>query len=114
MRIEIYGGRNAPQIDQVKTLIDEAMSEVGGDDIEVSVVAVEGPEDARAKKSLGTPTVRINGIDIEYAEREPEEYTAGNRYYATAEGWKPLPSRGMIARAIEATRAREKARQANA
>lgn len=106
MRIEIFGARNAPQLDQTRQLVDEAVQEAG-EEAEVVIVAVDGPEDARAKKSFGTPTVRVNGLDIEYAEREPEEYTNGGRYYATPEGWKPQPARGMIVRAIKAARARE-------
>lgn len=107
MRIEIFGARNAPQLEDTRVLVDEAVAESGAGDAEVVVVAVDGPEDARAKKSFGTPTVRVNGLDVEYAEREPEEYSAGGRYYATPEGWKPQPSKGMIVRAIAAARARE-------
>lgn len=107
MRIEIFGARNAPQLEDTRVLVDEAVAESGAGDAEVVIVAVDGPEDARAKKSFGTPTVRVNGLDVEYAEREPEEYSAGGRYYATPEGWKPQPSKGMIVRAIAAARARE-------
>ena len=107
MRIEIYGGRDAPQLAETRQIVDQAVTETGVDGIEVAIVPVDGPEDARAKKSLGTPTVRVNGLDVEYAEREPEEYSAGGRYYATPEGWKPQPPKGLIVRAITAARARE-------
>src|SRR3712207_1697210 len=83
VRIEIFGARNAPQLEQTQQLVEEAVAEAGGAGAEVVVVPVEGPEDSRAKKSFGTPTVRVNGLDVEYAEREPEEYSAGGRYYAT-------------------------------
>ncbi len=107
MKVQIFGARNAPQMEQTRQVVDEAIQEAGIGDAEVEVVAVDRPEDARAKKSFGTPTVRVNGMDVEYAEREPEEYSAGGRYYATPEGWKPQPSKGMIVRAINAARARE-------
>jgi len=108
MRIEIFGAHNAPQLEQTRQLVDQAIAEAGdGGAIEVTVVTVDGPEDARAKKSFGTPTVRVNGLDVEYAEREPEEYSNGGRYYATPEGWKQQPAAGMITRAIKAARARE-------
>src|SRR5262245_61315713 len=107
MRIEIFGARGAPQVEETRHLVEQAVADAGADDVEVIVVPVDGPEDARAKKSFGTPTVRVNGMDVEYAEREPEEYSAGGRYYATPEGWKPQPARGMIVRAITAARARE-------
>jgi hypothetical protein len=107
MRIEIFGARGASQLDETRKLVEEAVTEADEHDVEVVIVSVDGPEDARAKKSFGTPTVRVNGMDVEYAEREPEEYSAGGRYYATPEGWKPQPARGMIVRAIKAARARE-------
>jgi hypothetical protein len=107
MKVEIFGARNAPQLEQTQQVVDEAIREAGVGDAEVEVVAVDGPEDARAKKSFGTPTIRVNGMDVEYAEREPEEYSAGSRYYATPEGWKPQPSKGMLVRALQAARARE-------
>jgi hypothetical protein len=107
MRIEIFGARNAPQLEETRRIVDEAVAEAGGDDIVVALVPVESAEEARAKKSFGTPTVRVNGLDVEYAEREPEEYSAGGRYYNTPDGWKPQPSKGMIVRAIQAARARE-------
>lgn len=107
MKVQIFGARNAPQLEQTRQMVDEAIQEADTGDTEVEVVPVDGPEDARAKKSLGTPTVRVNGMDVEYAEREPEEYSAGSRYYATPEGWKPQPAKGMIVRALQAARARE-------
>jgi hypothetical protein len=107
MKVQIFGARNAAQLEQTRQVVDEAIQEAGVGDAEVEVVAVDGPEDARAKKSFGTPTIRVNGMDVEYAEREPEEYSAGSRYYATPEGWKPQPAKGMIVRALQAARARE-------
>ena len=106
MKIEIFGARGAAQLDDTRQLVDEAVQEAGEADAEVVIVAVESAEDARAKKSFGTPTVRVDGLDVEYAEREPEEYSAGVRYYATPEGWKPQPAKGMIVRAIQAAKAR--------
>lgn len=106
MRIEIFGQARAPQMEQARALVDAAIAETGESDAEVELVNVESAEDARAKKSFGTPTVRVDGLDVEYAEREPEEYSAGGRYYATPEGWKQLPSLGQITRSITAARAR--------
>ena len=48
-------------------------------------------EDAKTKRFLGSPSIRVNGIDVEYGDREPDEYQAGTRYYNTPQGWKPFP-----------------------
>jgi hypothetical protein len=42
----------------------------------------------------------VNGIDVEYGEREPDEYQAGTRYYNTPQGWKPYPHARLIANTI--------------
>lgn len=67
---------------------------------EVIYTEVLDSEDARAKKFLGSPTIRVEGIDVEYGEREPDEYQAGARYYNTLQGWKPYPHARLIANTI--------------
>ena len=46
------------------------------------------------------------GFDVEYAEREPPETTAGARYYSLPEGWKRVPERGMVVFAMKEAQAR--------
>jgi hypothetical protein len=75
--------------------------------IEVIYTEVDGMEDARDKKFLGSPSIRVNGIDVEYGEREPDEYQSGTRYYNTPEGWKPFPHARLIANTILEVQARE-------
>ena len=68
--------------------------------IEVSYTEVDGSEDARDKRFLGSPSIRVDGIDVEYGDREPDEYQAGTRYYNTPQGWKPYPHARLIANTI--------------
>ena len=42
-----------------------------------------------------------DGVDVEHAEREPAETSPSCRYYNTLAGWKPLPEKGMVVRAIQ-------------
>ena len=67
---------------------------------EVIYTEVDGMEDAKDKKFLGSPSIRVNGIDVEYGDREPDEYQAGTRYYNTPQGWKPFPHARLIANTI--------------
>lgn len=69
------------------------------------VLEVTGYEDAKVVRAFGSPTIRVDGTEIEYWEREPEEFTAGCRYYNTPDGWKPLPHKGLVLRAIERKKA---------
>ena len=76
--------------------------------IEVTYTEVTDSEDARDKKFLGSPSIRVDGIDVEYGDREPDEYQAGTRYYNTPEGWKPYPHARLIANTILEMQARSK------
>ena len=48
-----------------------------------------------------TPTIRVEGLDIEHADREPPETSPNCRYYNSPAGWRPVPDKGMLVRAIE-------------
>ena len=68
--------------------------------IEVEYIEVTDSEDAKDKRFLGSPSIRVDGIDVEYGDREPDEYQAGTRYYNTPAGWKPYPHARLIANTI--------------
>ncbi len=107
MRVEVYFGRSCSHQDATKQVIQEALAEANAEGTEVTYIQVDAAEDAREKKVFGSPTVRVNGVDVEYGDREPEETSAGCRYFATPEGWKPVPPRGLVVRALTSARARE-------
>ena len=69
-------------------------------DAEIVYTEVTDSEDAKTRKFLGSPSIRVNGVDVEYGEREPDEYQAGTRYYNSPAGWKPFPHAKMIANRI--------------
>lgn len=78
---------------------------------EVVYMEVTDSEDAKSKKFLGSPSIRVDGIDVEYGDREPDEYQAGTRYYNTPQGWKPFPHARLIANTILEAMHREDARK---
>lgn len=99
MKIEFLYARSlgrSPEAEEALRLALEAT------DVPVEVVytEVDGMEDAKIKRFLGSPSIRVNGIDVEYGDREPDEYQAGSRYYNTIEGWKPFPHARLIANTI--------------
>lgn len=88
-------GRSAEAEEAVRMAIEST-----DPSIEVSYTEVDGSEDARDKRFLGSPSIRVDGIDVEYGDREPDEYQAGTRYYNTPQGWKPYPHARLIANTI--------------
>ena len=106
VKIVLYVATDEPLTADARALIDEAVQQAGVADPEVETRVVTSMDDAKSVRCLGSPTIRIEGLDIEYGEREPPETTSGERYYSTPEGWHRLPTAGMVAFAIREARAR--------
>ena len=100
--------RGSDHHEAVRLLLQEAKEEAGANSTTIDETIIRSDEEAINIKCLGSPTIRINGLDIEYREREPEETTAGVRYYNTPAGWKSIPEKGLIVRALERALADEK------
>ena len=99
-------GRSAKAEEALKAALDAT-----DPSIEVTYTEIGDSEEAREKKFLGSPSIRVNGIDVEYGDHEPDEYQAGGRYYNTPEGWKPFPHARMIANQIIEQQHREAAKK---
>ncbi len=99
MKITLMLSEGCAHKDQARALLNEAIAETGVEaDIEEIVVRTD--EDAKMANVIGSPSIKVEGLDVEYADREPDETSNGCRYYNTPAGWKPFPEKGMIVRAI--------------
>jgi hypothetical protein len=87
--------------EESRAALAEAMAEAGIEGVEVQETQIRADEEAIGARCIGSPTIRVNGFDVEYMEREPEEKSNGCRYFNTPAGWKPYPEKGMIVRALE-------------
>jgi hypothetical protein len=103
MKITVQFTDSCSHQDAVRDLLREAVADAGVE-VEIEESSVRTDEEAQRAKVLGSPTIRVEGLDVEYAEREPDETSNGCRYYNTPAGWKPFPEKGMIIRAIERAR----------
>ena len=100
MQIQILIKPNEALEAQVRSLVDQAIAETGIEPPEILVSYVQNEDDAKRLRCIASPTIRIDGYDCEYAEREPPETSAEQRYYSAPEGWLKTPTVGMIAFAI--------------
>ena len=66
--------------------------------VAITHVKVESEADARREKLLGSPTVLVDGIDLEPAARERTNYAMSCRVYNGPNG---LPDRAMVAAALQ-------------
>lgn len=75
-----------------------------GVDAPVGQRRVESDNDARRERFLGSPTLHIDGVDVDPGARERTDYGIKCRLYATAEGIRGTPSDESVLDAL--TRAR--------
>jgi hypothetical protein len=66
---------------------------------EVEVVKVETEEQARELRFVGSPTIRVDGQDIDPPRDSPYALTC-RAYHLEEDRISPLPSKGMIRRAL--------------
>lgn len=67
---------------------------------EIEIIEIKSEEDARKYHFLGSPTIQINGMDIE-RERREEMPVFGCRIYKTKNGHSGVPPEDMIIKALE-------------
>jgi len=96
---------DCPSHDEALKRLRKVMKEEGFSE-EVEVISVETPEQAERLEFPGSPTILIDGRDIE--PQADLQYGLTCRAYQVGEGRiSPLPSEAMIRRAIKRASAEE-------
>ncbi len=96
MEVRVVYFEGCPNHEPVVALIREVAAEVGAV-VEVEEVKIETDEDSQRERLLGSPTVQVNGLDIDPDARERTDFSFSCRVYAGENG---LPGREMIAAAL--------------
>jgi hypothetical protein len=91
MRVEIFYFVGCPAWPQAMTNVRQALA---SEELAASVhgIVVTSPADAVAKRFIGSPTIRIDGMDVEGPEAEAQGYGFGCRVYASSGGASRYPS----------------------
>ena len=61
---------------------------------------VETMEQAESENFLGSPTVRVDGVDVDPQTPHRRDYGLECRLYRTSDGISPLPSEAWIRQAL--------------
>lgn len=72
---------------------------------ELRMRRVETPEAAQADRFLGSPTVRVDGVDVDPQARQRTDFGLKCRIYRSDQGQTPLPPEQWIRAALERPRA---------
>jgi hypothetical protein len=99
MNIEILYFEGCPNHKPVLQRVQEILREEGMS-AEISQIQVCDPAVAREIGFLGSPSVRVNGLDVEPAARAAHEHGVMCRTYVRETGREGLPSREMIRQAL--------------
>ena len=67
----------------------------------VKMIKIAGNDDALKHRFLGSPTIRINGLDIEPGAEEIRAFSMRCRLYIEDDAMSEWPSKKMIAQAID-------------
>lgn len=89
--VEILSFEGCPNGDAAVSLVEDVSSELSVDP-EIRVVTVADAEDAVGKRFLGSPTVRVNGVDVEPGADGRADFVMGCRVYRTAAGYAGTPA----------------------
>ncbi len=95
MAIEVLYFEGCPNYEPTVQLVREVMESLGLS-MEVCEVAVAGLEEAEQFRFLGSPSVRVNGCDIEPGADDRTEFALGCRMY----GQTGVPPRDMLVAAL--------------
>ena len=79
-------------------LIEQIINE-NNVDAKIEVVLVTKDTDARKVKFRGSPTILIDGKDIDLGSKE--SFGFGCRLYNTKKGLQPYPTKEMIKKAVD-------------
>lgn len=99
MKIELFYFDGCPNHEPTERLLREVMAEFGIDTT-INAVNITSDDDARLRKFLGSPSIRIDGTDIEIEENESTTYSMRCRVYHAKTGLSGVPPKQLIRDAL--------------
>ena len=99
MTIELLFFDGCPSHERLLPLVRELAAGTGR---ELVLRRIDTPEQAERERFLGSPTVRVDGSDVDPGARERTDYGLKCRIYRSEElGQSPLPPAEWIRAALE-------------
>ncbi len=97
--VEILTFDGCPNRDGAVALVERVSRELG---LEPSLRLVDVPDEeaARRLRFLGSPTIRVGGVDVDPHARERDEYGLSCRVFRTAAGIAGLPDEQWVRDAL--------------
>ena len=93
--VEILTFEGCPHAEAAIALVREVAAELGAT-ANLRIVQVPDSETAERLRFLGSPTVRVNGKDVEPGAEARREFMLACRIYRTRSGQSGLPERSWV------------------
>ena len=100
MKIELLMFDDCPNHHAASDLLREVLDELDVDD-PIENIEVADPETGERLRFPGSPTIRINGMDVDPEYEDTGDYALRCRVYLTGDGFKGVPERRWIETAVE-------------
>ena len=99
MKVEFLWFDDCPNHAATRALLREVLDELAPG-TPVEDVNATDPETAARLRFPGSPTIRVNGRDVDPTYTDPGDYTPRCRLYRTSEGLRGNPERSWVEEAI--------------
>ncbi len=83
-RVELLWWEGCPSTERARDLLAEALSGHGLDPGLIEMRQISSEEDAEAERFVGSPTIRVDGVEVAPEEDEPAGLSC--RVYRTRDG----------------------------
>lgn len=100
MTVEVLYFDGCPSYEALMPRLRELVSSVGGDPDAIELRAVETTEAAEELRFLGSPTVRVDGCDVDPTAAQRDDFGLKCRIYRSGDGQTPVPPEAWIRNAL--------------
>jgi hypothetical protein len=98
--VELLTTSNCPHRDAALALVQRVCGQLDGQ-AEIRVIQVPDQQAAEQARFLGSPTIRVNGRDVEPGAEQNDEYVCGCRLYQGEHSLRGLPEEAWLRQALQ-------------
>jgi len=103
MKVELLYFEGCPNYVVLRDRLGELLASEGADE-QIDLQLVETDETAAVQRFLGSPSVRIDGDDVDPNAAQRQDFGLKCRLYLTGDGYTPSPPDEWIVEAIRRAR----------
>ena len=107
MKVELLYTDSCPHYKEALHILQDVLKEIGSDD-PITMTMIRTEKDVKEHRFSGSPTIRINGKDVDPKFRDSGNYGLRCRVYFLGGDFHPFPPTEMIRNALSSFSRREK------